>query len=266
MLRRTSMSIIAFAACALLATSAATARRTVIDEGDFLDPGTPTTACTIGGDPCTATTMPFFFDFGSGSTNLAYIYDSGIVSFGAPIPDSVDPEGSFADFGVPVIAPLYVPEPSGVAGPYLASSGTLDAEFGFPETLPNLAEDLFLVTFLDPSTVDEENFMAGYVWLILDASADELRFEFIHGQSNTQPGEPTILTLPNIEGTLLGYSLFGHVFIDTSPDIGADDVNAFSVTRGGAVPEPATWAMMLLGFGAAGVAIRRAKRASPKLA
>lgn len=32
-------------------------------------------------------------------------------------------------------------------------------------------------------------------------------------------------------------------------------------TGGGAVPEPATWAMMLIGFGAVGVGLRRRKRA-----
>jgi hypothetical protein len=34
----------------------------------------------------------------------------------------------------------------------------------------------------------------------------------------------------------------------------------------GAVPEPATWAMMLLGFGAAGVAMRRQKARKPQVA
>jgi hypothetical protein len=31
------------------------------------------------------------------------------------------------------------------------------------------------------------------------------------------------------------------------------------------VPEPATWAMMLLGFGAAGTAIRRSRRKETRL-
>jgi hypothetical protein len=34
----------------------------------------------------------------------------------------------------------------------------------------------------------------------------------------------------------------------------------------GSVPEPATWAMMLVGFGAAGVALRRKKKAVPAIA
>ena len=38
-----------------------------------------------------------------------------------------------------------------------------------------------------------------------------------------------------------------------------------AVQVGGAVPEPATWAMMLLGFGAMGVALRK-KKALPAIA
>ncbi len=36
----------------------------------------------------------------------------------------------------------------------------------------------------------------------------------------------------------------------------------FNYTNGGAVPEPATWALMILGFGAAGAAMRRQRRLS----
>lgn len=40
-----------------------------------------------------------------------------------------------------------------------------------------------------------------------------------------------------------------------------DILNVSQATQvGGAVPEPATWAMMLLGFGAAGVSLRRQRR------
>lgn len=38
----------------------------------------------------------------------------------------------------------------------------------------------------------------------------------------------------------------------------------FTAANGGAVPEPATWASMLLGFGLAGFAVRRARRRTAK--
>jgi PEP-CTERM motif len=53
------------------------------------------------------------------------------------------------------------------------------------------------------------------------------------------------------------------VFTDTGASVGA----AFlAVNVGPAVPEPATWAMMLLGFGTAGFAMRRSKRAEARVA
>ena len=39
-----------------------------------------------------------------------------------------------------------------------------------------------------------------------------------------------------------------------------DILNVNGATQGGAVPEPATWAMMLVGFGAAGVSLRYRRR------
>ena len=41
-----------------------------------------------------------------------------------------------------------------------------------------------------------------------------------------------------------------------------DVLNVNGATQGGAVPEPATWAMMLIGFGAAGVSLRYRRRKS----
>lgn len=241
---------------AFLLPSEASARRIIIDQGQFLPLGNLGPGCTIGGAACAPTTLPFFFDFGTGSTDQVYIYDSGIVSFGAPISDSVDPTGSFLDFGVPVIAPLYVPGASGTPGPYEVSFSILDP-LSFPETLPNFGSDLFLITFLDPNAVNDEFFLNGVVQLILDASADELRFEFLQGESNTIDGN-VVTALPNVVGTQLGYSIGGQQVLRDPPDI--EGTNAFSVSLSNAVPEPGTWLTMLLGFGIAGLAMRRRNR------
>jgi choice-of-anchor C domain-containing protein len=49
------------------------------------------------------------------------------------------------------------------------------------------------------------------------------------------------------------------VFLD------AVSVNAAGINPTGAVPEPSTWAMMLLGFGAVGFSLRRRKAQAPRL-
>jgi hypothetical protein len=53
---------------------------------------------------------------------------------------------------------------------------------------------------------------------------------------------------------------FSHItFFDTKSGGGTGE------DGGGAVPEPSTWAMMLLGFGGMGMAMRRRRRANPRM-
>ena len=42
-----------------------------------------------------------------------------------------------------------------------------------------------------------------------------------------------------------------------------DDDGNFSFTAPGAIPEPDTWAMLIMGFGLVGLSMRRGKKASP---
>lgn len=54
-------------------------------------------------------------------------------------------------------------------------------------------------------------------------------------------------------------------FAGVANQIVFDDVTFGSVTPGGAVPEPATWAFMIFGFGAIGGAMRRQRKANVKV-
>ena len=104
----------------------------------------------------------------------------------------------------------------------------------------------------------------------------------------------TILTLTNgnqlnFGETMFGLTIIGAHFGNVAGDAGnvsvfwlfdfgtegADFVtlddptgwsNATLYTTGSGVPEPATWAMMLFGFGAAGTALRRSRRRTTEIA
>jgi hypothetical protein len=66
--------------------------------------------------------------------------------------------------------------------------------------------------------------------------------------------------------TLIGFSVFGNDTSFGSPPVTRVDNLLIDVPGAGGVPEPATWAMMLLGFGAMGVSLRwRRRRAAAEV-
>ncbi|URD62154.1 PEPxxWA-CTERM sorting domain-containing protein [Sphingomonas sp. KRR8] len=89
----------------------------------------------------------------------------------------------------------------------------------------------------------------------------------VNGYASANGGAASNLTLFNLGSgnTLLlssgAASAFNSVFglnLAAGTQIGVAQVNP--ITAAAAVPEPSTWALMLFGFGAAGVAIRRQRR------
>jgi hypothetical protein len=252
----------AAAVASLALSSEAAARRTVIDKGESIPASSAVSACTIG-VACTPITLPFSFDFGTGLTNQAFIYNSGIVSFGQQIPLGVPDNADLTTLGVPVIAPLYLPGTTGVAGPYQAFAQDMPQGTFTPTLPPFGSEDFFVISFLDPSD-PTDGFLLPYVHLILDPGPNSLQFEFIHGQSFLSNGVLQI-ALPDTTGRQLGYSLGNPLspqqVLDNPPDIAG--INAFTFPSG--VPEPSSWTLMLIGFGVAGFALRRA-RATAKAA
>lgn len=113
---------------------------------------------------------------------------------------------------------------------------------------------------------NEVQFAAGSGWF--DGTALSLQYEVLSGGSTIASG-----TIPGISGyTGFGYFGFSGATFDELKlqvqasgytggfDAAAYEAGAFDAfTTGGAVPEPASWALMIAGFGMVGFAMRRRK-------
>jgi len=243
-----------FAVASLIGTSPAAARTIVIDAPEFLPPLSTIAPCTIGGATCD----PIATNLVPGELANAYIYDRGIVSFGSPLPDTVNASTDLTTLGIPLIAPLYQPGDSGVPGPFgeVQVGNVAPGSLQFDLAQPSFGSDLFIITWLDP-TLDQGFPPVPLIALILDASTGEARFQFIHGMENTQSGDQAF---PDTAGRLLGYAIDGQNLFDDTPDITADNAYSVKLNSVASVPEPATWLAMLVGFGAIGLTFRRSRR------
>ncbi|GAA3898739.1 hypothetical protein GCM10022276_17090 [Sphingomonas limnosediminicola] len=241
-------------ALSLLSSTPAEARGIVIDAPEFLPTLSSITPCTIGGSTCDPTAT----NLSGGVLANAYIYDRGIVSFGSPLPDTVTASTDLRTLGIPLIAPLYEPGPSGVPGPFgeVQVGNVAPGSLNFSLAQPTFGSDLFIITWLDP-TLDQGFPPVPLIALIIDASTGEARFQFIHGMENTLSGDQAF---PDTTGRLLGYAVDGQNLIDDTPDITGDNAYSVKLSAVASVPEPATWLAMLIGFAAMGLALRRSRR------
>lgn len=111
------------------------------------------------------------------------------------------------------------------------------------------------------ATIDFDNTLAGNYWLSLTTSTPGLLFTALTVTPITGSGSITYVGGPTSSISLLpGYLGIGsyHLsFSGQSPNGGAESGN---LTFRVAVPEPSTWAMMLLGFGAIGLSMRGRRR------
>src|SRR5207253_2572452 len=106
------------------------------------------------------------------------------------------------------------------------------------------------------------NDTAGNYWVSLNTSTPDLLFTALSITPVTGTGSLVYSGGPTAAITLLGPASLGIgqynlTFSGNAPNGGAE---AGSVTFRLAVPEPSTWAMMLLGFGGIGFAMRRRRR------
>lgn len=111
--------------------------------------------------------------------------------------------------------------------------------------------------------------LLGTAWLFTPAASGSYAYQYGPGSYGTNnlafggytPGSYD--TFSQIVNTVAGDSYTLSFLLSSGGGDNGLRITASNATFGGAVPEPATWAMMLLGFGAIGIAVRRSRKQKP---
>ena len=136
------------------------------------------------------------------------------------------------------------------------TSGFLDAFLGLPQTNPPTTSPANPIGAYLPATQGFQPTATGFFVFQANLGTTTLLDQGSVGQS----GQDAYLM--QLGQTLLpGSYILGFLSQGSPPQYGATaNSGPILVTGPPGVPEPATWAMMLLGFGATGVAVRRSRR------
>ena len=144
------------------------------------------------------------------------------------------------------------------------------AEFGGNDTFNLLSGDIFLNAAASGSGTPGDPTNMGMTWIELafqGVTADMVTFTL------TVLGEPNFVQSFNIDHSPSGENKFGfqaingesilnlHYAFTGGTESEADSLRQVRIIPfGSAIPEPSTWALMMLGFGAAGYALRRRRK------
>ena len=205
----------------------AAARRTVIDSNGQLN---LSGYCDSNGDDCTPVNLGYSVDFGSGRLTSILIYGNGLLTFGPQVAVFSDFQGSLANYGVPVISPGINPD-------------------------------------IGPDSFGKDGFFQSATLTLGPGGVINADWFYCQGPANCVDNYSLKLT-PQAGGFLVvgsfptlpvinagGYAIPGitNVHYDVLPD-------SFVIPATfGTVPEPATWAMALVGFGMIGGVARRGR-------
>lgn len=251
-----SVRAVMAAGALLLAMDPAAARRIVTDTG-WNQPEIG--VCYLGSETtCNPTSLGFTVRLNGVNYDKVWLYDQGVVSFGGKLgtgsPTITLPLG---DIGFSWEAPQLIYAESG--SPFVTPEGRKGIQFDW--FYGAIEKDLLTKT----ATVQQSGFALAGVQLLeykpgvmilvvlndgqIDPSFGTLSFGNLVYNLSDPDSEALFIELQNQLGQGQGgYQLYGEDLpIDPKPPIGV-------------IPEPATWAMMLAGFGLVGGAIRR-KRA-----
>jgi hypothetical protein len=296
-----TIKIAAVCIAAMSAMNAASARNVVVDAS--LNPSLMQFNLEVpSGSTCDNTLctvlLPYSVDIGGGFTNKMFLYQSGIVSAGKPLPagafssNPVDSGGNpvsveqyFASSGHHILAAGYRPDDAGTPGSLsfgqvgLTTSNTTHVfavnSIGFctvqaPPATINAGDKTTCPAGFDPSAgidptpSDISNFITlnkldrfegdinlkvGLEYVVFHKPASGfVNVEFFQNDNFQQETDPVYVGLANNLQLFDIFDAEGTTFSYRFP------INT-------AVPEPASWAMMIAGFGIAGAAARRRSRA-----
>ena len=194
--------------------------------------------------PAGAQVFPGLYNTGTDNSNVALVGGDGVTDPHYVVIGSTS-GGTFPVQAVTYTHPAYALNDADSRWISLSSTGPP----GNNTTQYRLTFDL---TGYDPTTA----FING-LW-----GADNAATMFINGvdTGNTVPGFSTLTAFSITSGFVTGLNFIDFFVTDFGPPT-ALRVDALSgqasPANGNPVPEPATWAMMLLGFGAVGFTMRR---------
>jgi len=244
--------------------------------GTQIDAPIPTDACTFGSTTCG------FVDLSSsgGPFSKAYIYEEGIVSIDARLPADADVSDP-STFGTGIwFTPGISPDITYTVNAYFA--------LGFDTTPDSWGLNFFAPgsPTVDPDTnsalaPDMQVFLSSGTGTFLDGTQNWDGVSAVLGYSPTYVppanawigfswGGGAVQLVRNADGLLVGPNPTDTDFVSTAGILQSDQTlsapTQFVPLYAAAVPEPATWAMMLLGFGMMGFALHRRARARVSLA
>jgi len=237
------------AASCLFVAAPVLAGRTAIDQAPDDTPISATLSgyCDLNGDDCGGSSLPYKVSIGgSDFSNLVVVQGNGILTFGAAFP--------FSDGGS-VNDSIFDQNQNGGSGPLLTDYGLTLVSAGQNNALDGTA--FFQSASLAPFSA---NGVIRANWF----SCQRPTAQGVCPQSNLYS-----LTLTPTQGGFSGHFDFdkgsggsdrgyvsGGVFTPTENDFFLPALfQGLTVS----VPEPATWAMMVVGFGLMGAAMRRRK-------
>ncbi|HET6942864.1 MAG TPA: PEPxxWA-CTERM sorting domain-containing protein [Sphingomicrobium sp.] len=189
---------------------------------------------------------------------------SAIITFGAtsPVPGNNDFQSDLASLGLTLFtttgATITLNEDSVITFEVLGTESSFDDRFtangvDYTETTT------FANLFGTPLSIGSDFFTSGSLWNVLNFSSA--------GGMNATVGDDgfgIFLGANDLSGLSTNVFYIGYDDQVLDPDDNHDDL-VIRATVSPAVPEPATWAMMLLGFGAIGFALRRYPLSEVKL-